>query len=147
MAESISIKRNVAASYVGQIYAVLVSVIMAPVYLSYMGTEAYGLIGFFTVLTGWFQLLDMGLTPTVVRETALRRGGEISAGELHVFIRGLAIVFGVISTTAATAILLLSHQIATRWRKVGHLPIIDVEISIGIMGALGPLRWVGGLYR
>lgn len=147
MAENISIKRNVAASYVGQIYAVLISVIMAPVYLSYMGTEAYGLIGFFTMLVGLIQLLDMGLTATVVRETALRRGGELSAGELRIFIRGLEIIFGTISITAAAAILLLSHQIATRWLKVHNLSTTDVQISIGIMGVLVPLRWVGGLYR
>jgi len=147
MKENISIKRNVAASYVGQIYAVVISVIMAPVYLSYMGTEAYGLIGFFTMLTGWFQLLDMGLTSTVVRETALRRGGEISTGELRLFVRGLEIVFGIISIAAASAIVFLSHEIATHWLKVSSLPIIDVQISVGIMGLLVPLRWVGGLYR
>ena len=43
--------------------------------------------------------------------------------------------------------MILSHQIATRWLKVGHLSITEVQVSVGIMGALVPLRWVGGLYR
>src|SRR5579871_3808137 len=147
MSESISIKRNVVASYVGQLYSVLISVVMAPVYLSYMGAEAYGLIGFFTMLTGWFQLLDMGLTPTVIREAAVYRGGETSVAKLRMFIRGLEIIFGIVSITTAVIFVLLTHRIATGWLKVGKLSIIDVQICIGIMGALVPLRWVGGLYR
>ena len=147
MAENISIKRNVAANYASNLYAVLVSVLMAPVYLSYMGTEAYGLIGFFTMLTALFQLLDMGLTPTIVRETALFRGGQITVGRLRVFIRGLEIIFGIVSVTTALVILLLTHPIATHWLKVGNLPITDVEVAVGIMGAIVPLRWVAGLYR
>jgi O-antigen/teichoic acid export membrane protein len=147
MAENISIKRNVAASYAGSIYAVLISVVMAPVYLAYMGTEAYGLIGFFTMMNAWFQLLDMGLTPTVIRETALFRGGQISIGTLRVFLRGLEIIFGVVSITAAVVILVLTHTIATRWLKVGNLSVTDVQVSVAIMGAIVPIRWVGGLYR
>jgi O-antigen/teichoic acid export membrane protein len=147
MAENISIKRNVAANYASNLYAVLVSVLMAPVYLSYMGTEAYGLIGFFTMLTALFQLLDMGLTPTIVRETALFRGGQITVGRLKVFIRGLEIIFGIVSVATALVVLLLTHQIAAHWLKVGSLPITDVEVAVGIMGAILPLRWVAGLYR
>jgi len=71
----LSIKRNLIANYTSQFYVMAVSVVMAPVYLSYMGQEAYGLIGFFTVMSAWFQMLDIGLTPTLVRETARFRGG------------------------------------------------------------------------
>lgn len=147
MADNISIKRNVAANYIGQAYFVLLSFIMAPVYLSYMGTEAYGLIGFFTMLSAWIQLLDVGLTPTIVRQAALFRGGQITVGRLRVFLRGLEIIFSGISLATAAVIVLLTHLIATRWLKVGHLPIRDVEIAIGIMGVTVPLRWVAGLYR
>jgi O-antigen/teichoic acid export membrane protein len=147
MSESISIKRNVAANYLVQVYAVLISFVMAPVYLSYMGTEAYGLIGFFTMMQAWFQLLDLGLTPTIVRETALFRGGQISLGKLRVFLRSLEIIFVGVSLIACIAILALDHQIATRWLRVGSLPILDVQIAVGIMGLVVPLRWVAGLYR
>src|SRR6185437_8843105 len=37
--------------------------------------------------------------------------------------------------------------IATRWLKVGHLAISDVEIAVGIMGLTVPMRWIAGLYR
>jgi O-antigen/teichoic acid export membrane protein len=147
MSETISIKKNVAANYLSQIYFVLLSFVMAPVYLSYLGTEAYGLIGFFTMLSGWIQLLDMGLTPTIVRQAALYRGGQITGGQLRSFLRGLEVIFGIVSVLVAAAIAGGTHLIATRWLKVGHLPISDVEIAVAIMGITVPMRWVAGLYR
>jgi O-antigen/teichoic acid export membrane protein len=147
MAENVSIKRNITANILVQIYTVLVSFVMAPVYLSYMGTEAYGLIGFFTTMQAWFQLLDLGLTPTIVRETALFRGGQISRGTLRVFLRSLEIIFIGVALVAGAAILLLNHQISTHWLQVRSLPISDVQIAIGIMGIIVPLRWGMGLYR
>ena len=33
---------------------------MVPLYVRYMGVEAYGLVGFYAMLQGWFMLLDMG---------------------------------------------------------------------------------------
>ena len=65
-----SLRRNILANSLSQIYVMAIGVVMAPVYLSFMGKEAFGLIGFFTMMTAWFQLLDMGLTPTLARETA-----------------------------------------------------------------------------
>jgi hypothetical protein len=43
-----SLKRNILASYASQIYVTLVGILVLPLYLKYMGAEAYGLVGFFT---------------------------------------------------------------------------------------------------
>jgi len=142
-----SIKRNLIANYASQLYVMGIGVIMAPVYLSYMGQEAYGLIGFFIVMGAWFQLLDIGLTPTLVRETARFRGGAISVNTLRSLLRALEIFFGIVSVAGGGAIVLLSKQIATDWLKVQHLPIEDVTQAIVLMGLAIPLRWIAGLYR
>lgn len=142
-----SIKRNLIANYTAQIYTMGIGVVMAPVYLAYMGREAYGLIGFFTVMSAWFQLLDIGMTPTLVRETARFRGGAISVNDLRSFLRALEIFFGAMSIIGGLAIVLLSQEIATHWLKVEHLPIREVVSAIGLMGLAIPLRWIAGLYR
>ena len=56
-----SLKRNILANYASQIYVTLISIVMVPLYLRYMGAEAFGLVGFFATLQMWFNLLDMGL--------------------------------------------------------------------------------------
>lgn len=74
-----SLQKNIAANYVSQIYVTLIGIVMLPVYIKYMGAEAYGLVGFFSMLQAWFSLLDLGLTPTIGRETARFKAGAVSA--------------------------------------------------------------------
>lgn len=69
-----SIKRNIVAGIATQIYVTLISFLILPLYLKYMGAETYGLVGFFTMLQVWFNLLDVGLTPTITRETSRFQG-------------------------------------------------------------------------
>lgn len=63
-----SIKKNVLFNYLGQFYIAFVGILILPLFLKHMGAEAYGLIGFFTMLQGWLQLLDLGMSPTMGRE-------------------------------------------------------------------------------
>ena len=71
---------------------------MVPLYIKYMGPEAYGLVGFFAMLQAWFNLLDMGLTPTIARETARFRGGATDALSYRRLVRALEGVFLVVAT-------------------------------------------------
>ena len=70
-----SLKRNILANYASQLYVTIIGIVMVPLYIKYMGSEAYGLVGFFSMLQAWFGLLDMGLTPTMSREAARFNGG------------------------------------------------------------------------
>jgi O-antigen/teichoic acid export membrane protein len=142
-----SMKRNVYANFVAQIYVMAIGFVMAPIYLRYMGTEAYGLIGFFTMMSAWVQLLDMGLTATLVRETARFRGGAISISTLGAFLRVLEAIFGALSVVGAAVLLLCADLIATHWLKVQHLPLAEVSNAVMLMGLSVPLRWISGLYR
>ena len=46
------------------------SFVFVPLYIHFMGIEAYGLMGVFAALLGLFALLDMGLSSTMNREMA-----------------------------------------------------------------------------
>jgi O-antigen/teichoic acid export membrane protein len=75
----VSLKKNIIANYASQLYVTGVGILILPLYIKYMGAEAYGLVGFFTMLQAWFALLNMGLTPTIGRETARYHGGSMTA--------------------------------------------------------------------
>ncbi|HXA46420.1 MAG TPA: oligosaccharide flippase family protein, partial [Burkholderiaceae bacterium] len=60
-------KRAIAASYSVQIFTAIIGIVMMPLYLRYLGTEAFGLIGFYSMLQTWLLLFDLGLTPTLSR--------------------------------------------------------------------------------
>jgi O-antigen/teichoic acid export membrane protein len=64
------LKRNVIANYLGQGWPALMGLAFIPLYIRYLGVEAWGLVGFMSMMQAWLTLLDMGLTPTLSREMA-----------------------------------------------------------------------------
>ena len=112
-----------------------------------MGAEAYGLVGFFTMLQAWFNLLDMGLTPTVARETARFKGGATDALSYLRLLRGLQIIFCAIALLGGGVIFAFSGVIATHWLKVQTLPPAQVQLALQLMAVGVALRWMSGLYR
>jgi len=143
----VSLKINIIASYTSQIYATLIGIIMTPVYISYMGIEAYGLIGFYAMLQAIFQILDVGLTPTMARETARFNGGAIDATTLRRLLRALEWIFIGIALLGCIAMISGSGFIANHWLNVQSLPIDEVQESIILIAMTVVLRWICGLYR
>jgi O-antigen/teichoic acid export membrane protein len=142
-----SLKKNILANYASQIYVTLIGIVMLPMYVRYMGAEAYGLVGFFAMLQAWFNLLDMGLTPTMARETARFNGGATDALSLRRLLRAMEGIFIAVALLGATAMVAGSGAIASSWLKVQKLPLSEVQHAIMLMAAIVALRWVCGLYR
>lgn len=142
-----SLKRNIAANFVSQIYATVLSIVMLPLYLRYMGAEAYGLVGFFAAMQGWFQIMDMGLTPTMGRETARLQGGSIDSVALRSLLRSMEVIFVGTALVVGLAIGLGAPSIARHWLNVQTLQIQEVERAVLLMGLILALRWISGLYR
>lgn len=142
-----SFKSSVAASYISQIYIALIGIVMMPMYLKYMGAEAYGLVGFFTMLQAWFQLLDFGLSPTLARECARYNGGATDGLSLRRLVRALEVIFLAIGVTVAFCLTIGSTWIATNWLKASSLPLAQISLAVQFMAVTIALRWVSGLYR
>ena len=142
-----SLKKNIIANCISQIYVTLIGIIIVPLYIKYMGAEAYGLVGFFAMLQAWFNLLDMGLTPTIARETARFRGGATDALSYRRLVRALEGIFLVVALVGGGTMLFASTYIAHDWLQASCLPIDEVKIAIELIAVIVALRWIGGLYR
>ncbi|QYJ83756.1 oligosaccharide flippase family protein [Shewanella aegiceratis] len=135
------------SNYLSQIYVALIGILLLPLYVKYMGTEAYGLVGFYSMLQAWFSLLDMGLTPTIGRETARYNGGAVSSLAYRQLYRALSVLFALIAVFGGGAIFLFSGPIASKWLNVAELSLDDVIITIQIISIIVSLRWMSGLYK
>jgi O-antigen/teichoic acid export membrane protein len=142
-----SLKQNIAASYASQIYVTVIGIVLVPLYIKYMGAEAYGLVGFFAMLQAWFNLLDLGLTPTIARESARYHGGSLSALAYRQLFRGLTTVFIVIAVVGGGGLWFFSEVIATRWINTGALTNEVLVFCVQVMALSVAMRWLGGLYR
>jgi O-antigen/teichoic acid export membrane protein len=142
-----SFSRNLLATYASQIYVALAGIVVVPVYIRYMGSEAYGLVGFYAMLQAWFQLLDLGLSPTMSRQTARLSGGALDALTLRRMLRVLEGIFVAVALLGAGALALGADWVATRWLQAQALPADQVRLAIELMAGIIGLRWVAGLYR
>ena len=142
-----TLKQNILANYASQLYVTAAGIVMVPLYIKYMGAEAYGLVGFFAMLQAWFNLLDMGLTPTMARESARFNGGAISVLDYRRLARALEGVFAGVALLGGALLLALARPIAAQWLNASQLPLDAITGALQLMAIIIALRWMCGLYR
>jgi O-antigen/teichoic acid export membrane protein len=120
---------------------------MVPMYLKYMGTEVYGLIGLFAILQLVIQSLDIGITPTLSREAARSRAGATTPMSLRRLLRSFEVIFAIAGLLIIVAMSCGADLVATRWVKAGTLNPAAVERALILMTATAWIRWFSGLYR
>ncbi len=141
-----SLKKNVVANYLGQGFRVLMGLVFIPVYIRYLGIEAYGLIGIFALLQAWLGLLDMGMKPALAREMARFTSGAHDAKFIRDLLRSIEIVGIAIGIAIALGIWAASGWIASNWVTAENLPGEVVTRSFAVMGAVIGLRFIENIY-
>lgn len=142
-----SLRTNILANYFGQGWTALMNIAFVPAYISYLGIEAYGLIGFFVALQTCLSFLDMGMTPTLNRETALYTSGTRSAEYLGNLLRTIEVMCFSIGALIALTVHFASDGIAGSWIRPNLLSSATVSKSVAVMGLILALRLCEGIYR
>ena len=62
-----SLKHNVIANYIGRAWTSILGLLLIPIYLKFLGIEAYGLVGFYMALSSVIGILDLGIGGTMNR--------------------------------------------------------------------------------
>ncbi len=68
--QTTSLKANIAANFSGNAFMAILNMLFIPVYLKYIGSEGYGLIGVFASIQSILYILDSGLSITLNKELA-----------------------------------------------------------------------------
>ena len=118
---------------------------MVPLYIKYLGTESYGLIGFFVTTQILLQILDLGLSSTLNREVA-RCSATGDMQEARNLLHSLAVVYWVMAVVIALIMFTLAPLVAKYWLQPEHLTESTVVNAITLMGLSIASRWPGGLY-
>ena len=143
---TVSLKRNVVANYLGQVCRILMGLVFIPVYIRYLGIEAYGLIGVFAVLQAWLAFLDMGMKPALAREMARFTSGAHDATFIRDLLRSIEIVGIASGVVIALGIWAASAWLASNWVTAENLPVGVVTRSFVVMGAVIGLRIIENIY-
>ncbi|MCF6324132.1 MAG: oligosaccharide flippase family protein [Gammaproteobacteria bacterium] len=142
-----SLKKNVLANYLGQVWVALMGLAFIPLYIKYLGIESYGLIGLFAMLQVWFVLLDMGMTPTLNREMARFTGGAHEIQAVRDLLRSIEVLAFGIAIVIALSVWFGSGWLASVWLKSETLTFETVKQALVLIGGVVALRFVEGIYR
>jgi O-antigen/teichoic acid export membrane protein len=125
----------------------LIGIIMTPYYIKHLGSESYGLVAFFTMLTTWMNLLDLGISPTLGREVASARGIQNGMSDFRKLLRSFEMIFLIISFIVSISFFLFRDFISTEWIKAIEIPHDVLVQCVMIIGVLISLRWFSSLYK
>jgi O-antigen/teichoic acid export membrane protein len=137
--------RNVSAGLLSSVWSAALGFAVVPIYLRYLGVEAYGLVGFLATLQAVLQLLDMGIAPTLNREVA-RQGAKESLAGAAPLLRTLACIYWPTALLMAAGIAFAAPAIAEHWLRSSALPSQVVEHSVILLGLVIACRWPNGIY-
>lgn len=140
------VRRNVIANIAGSGWAVLMSLAFLPVYLHFLGIEAYGLIGIFLALVAILSLLNLGLGTTLNRELARLSVQPGSAQQMRDLLRTLELVYWATGVLVGVVVVMLASIIAAHWVQAQQLPQESVERAFVIMGIAIACQWPLTLY-
>jgi len=142
----VSVKANVVANYFSQAYTAVIGFVFVPVFIQYLGIEAFGLIAIFSILQSSLALLDMGMKPALGREMAKFTAGAHNAQSIRDLLRSVEIVAVATATIIALGALWSAGWVASKWLNVQNLPLGAVKHALVGMGILCALRLVENIY-
>ena len=140
------VRRNIIANVAGKGWAALLSLVAVPIYIHFLGIEAFGLIGFFLSLMAILSLLDLGLGTALNRQFAQYSMQPGRAQEMHDLLRTLEIIYWLIGVAIGVTLVALAPMIATYWLKPQQLSAEIVGQALAMMGIAIACQWPRTLY-
>jgi O-antigen/teichoic acid export membrane protein len=140
------LKTNILANVLGRGWSILMGLIFVPLYIKFLGIEAYGLIGFFVTLQGLFSVLDLGLSTTLNRELARASAHPEQAQQTRDLVRTLEVIYWGIAILIGAVVIALAPWIARHWLNAEGLSVHTVEQSIRLLGLIIAFQWPNSFY-
>jgi O-antigen/teichoic acid export membrane protein len=135
------------ANYLNIIWVALIGFGFIPLYVKYLGVEAYGLIGLFAVLQVWLNLLDVGLSPTLGREMARFSVGGQNGRYILALLRTIEALAAIFMLLVVVGIGVGAPLLAKHWVKSEDLQLDTVISALRWMGLICGIGFVEGIYR
>jgi O-antigen/teichoic acid export membrane protein len=136
---------------VGRLWSAVLSLLSVPIFLGFLGPEAYGLVGLYASFEVVFNFLDLGLSATVNREIARNVATNQPGQESKNLLKTFEYFYWAIGFAVAILIASLAGWIAHNWVVIHDLSSQQVQVSIYMMAFMFAARWpmtlYGGVFR
>ncbi|MEI9956274.1 MAG: hypothetical protein WDM90_08220, partial [Ferruginibacter sp.] len=136
-----SVAKNILANYSTSVSAILLSLLFTPVYIHYLGIEAFGIIGFINSLLVFINFLDLGIGSSINREMAKHYNDENQAVYVYQLTYSLQIVYLLVGAFIGLLLISLSPFLATSWFNAKNTDIGTVKYAFIILSITIACRW------
>jgi len=118
-----------------------------PIYLHYLGPDAFGLIGIYTLMQAWFNLLDLGLSPMLSRVFAQHESNEFNNKQLINLIRSVEFILLLFSSMFILFAYLLNEKLVEMWLTSDEFTNQEISRILMIFYFMIFLRLFEGIYK
>jgi len=142
-----SLNKHIFANYTGVVVTTLLTFLVVPFYLKWLGADAYGLVGISLMIQGWIMLLNAGLAPVAGRQAAQAHGGLANWRQTVRFFRTIDwLLFG-LSLPIAFIVFFSRHWLAEHWLNKNSLGTETIALSLVLLVLATLFRLVASVSR
>src|SRR5712692_531593 len=99
-----TVRKNIIANLAGNGLTAILAIVLAPLYIKFLGIEAWGVVGIFISLQSFCALLDFGLAATLTRELARLSVQKDKAQEMRDLARTLQLIYWAVAVLIGVSI-------------------------------------------
>lgn len=141
-----SIRKNVGLNFVGNAWNGALIVVTTPWYISVLGMEGYGLVGFWQLLLYVFLIFDFGFGASVVKEFAAYRGSGGTPRDYRSLFASVERMCLLVALLIGAAIFAAAPWMASGWLRLDVLSLEEAEFSVQFMSISIAAQLLAALY-
>lgn len=128
-----SIRKNVGLNFAGNAWNGALIVVTTPWFISMLGMEGYGFVGFWQLLLYVFLIFDFGLGASVVKEFAAYRGNGCAPRDYRALLASIERLCLFVAVIIGAVIFVAAPWMASGWLQLDMLPREHAELSVRFM--------------
>jgi O-antigen/teichoic acid export membrane protein len=138
--------RTVGVNFIGGVWTGILVVSTTPFYVSTLGLEGFGLIGFWQLLLFVSVIFDFGLGASLVRELARYKGNNEPQAKYRELLFTLQIAYVFMAILVGLAIYFSASWLASNWLKLVVIRADEASLIIKLMAGSIALQFMTTLY-
>lgn len=140
------IRRALLISILSRGWAAALALLAVPVYLRFIGVEAYGVVGLFTSFSIMVGFLDLGLGATLTRELAKLSAKAGTLADGRDVVRTFELAYALIALLIGLLVILCSVPVAQHWVQAQALDRSEIAQALALAGVALACQWPTNLY-
>jgi O-antigen/teichoic acid export membrane protein len=140
------IRRNIVANTLGRGWATFLGVAILPLYMRFLGPEAYGLVGLYATIAVICSLFDVGISASLGREIARARAQGAPSRDIAELVRTAEVLYVGVGVVLGGVVAMSAPLIVSRWLNIKELSPTQATEAVRLMALYLSMQWSIGLY-